>query len=93
MLVLGVRETEAFVEAILNRTPWKMWHPRTGEPAEGAGTLEARTVLEHAFREQRKARQRGDRFILSIPWQEIQKRPMDRRRVPVHCGLRQFERW
>lgn len=39
-----------FVEAILNRTPWNMWNPRTGEPTEGAGTLEARDVLEAGFR-------------------------------------------
>src|SRR5215470_2708393 len=40
-----------FVEAILNRTPWRMWNLRTGEPAPGAGTLEAREVLEAAFRD------------------------------------------
>lgn len=39
-----------FVEAIMNLTPWKMWDTRTGEPAPGAGTLEAREVLESAFR-------------------------------------------
>ena len=38
-----------FAEAILNITPWKMWDLRTGLPAEGAGTLEAREVLESAF--------------------------------------------
>ena len=40
-----------FAEAIMNRTPWRMWNPRTGEPSPGAGTLEAREVLEAAFRE------------------------------------------
>jgi len=40
-----------FVEAILNRTPWQMWDARTGEPTPGAGTLEARDVLEAAFRD------------------------------------------
>ena len=40
-----------FAEAILNRTPWRMWDLRTGEPAPGAGTLEAREVLETAFRD------------------------------------------
>jgi tetratricopeptide (TPR) repeat protein len=39
-----------FAEAILNRTPWKMWDLRSGEPAEGAGTLEAKDVLESALR-------------------------------------------
>jgi tetratricopeptide (TPR) repeat protein len=40
-----------FAEAILNRTPWRMWDLRTGEPAPDAGTLEAREVLESAFRD------------------------------------------
>jgi tetratricopeptide (TPR) repeat protein len=39
-----------FVEAIMNRTPWRMWDQRTGEPAPDAGTAEAREVLESAFR-------------------------------------------
>lgn len=38
-----------FVEAILNRTPWKMWDPRSGQPSPGAGTLEAQAVLDGAF--------------------------------------------
>jgi len=40
-----------FVEAILNRTPWRMWDLHSGEPAPGAGTLQARAVLESAFRD------------------------------------------
>jgi tetratricopeptide (TPR) repeat protein len=40
-----------FVEAILNRTPWRMWDLKTGDVAEGAGTVEAREVLERAMRE------------------------------------------
>jgi tetratricopeptide (TPR) repeat protein len=40
-----------FVEAILNRTPWRMWDVRSGEPGPNAGTLEAREVLESAFRD------------------------------------------
>ncbi len=40
-----------FGEAILNRTPWRMWNVRTGEPAQGADTLEARELLESAFRD------------------------------------------
>ena len=38
-----------FVEAIMNRTPWKMWDQATGTVAEGAGTAEAQEVLEHMF--------------------------------------------
>ena len=40
-----------FAEAIMNRTPWKMWDLRTGDVAEGAGTAEAREVLENTFRD------------------------------------------
>ncbi|MWB77203.1 hypothetical protein GLS40_04120 [Pseudooceanicola sp. 216_PA32_1] len=38
-----------FVEALLNRTPWRMWDQRTGQPAPGADTAEAQRVLEDAF--------------------------------------------
>jgi tetratricopeptide (TPR) repeat protein len=40
-----------FAESILNRTPWQMWDVRSGEPAVGAGTVEAQEVLESAFRD------------------------------------------
>ena len=40
-----------FAEAIMNRTPWKLWDLKTGEAAEGADTLEAIAVLERAFNE------------------------------------------
>src|SRR5215467_3166964 len=39
-----------FVEAIMNETPWRMWDLRTGGVAAGAGTVEAREVLEEALR-------------------------------------------
>ena len=38
-----------FVEAMMNRTPWQMWDPRSGEPVTGADTLECREVLENAI--------------------------------------------
>jgi len=38
-----------FAEAIMNRTPWQLWDLPSGQPAEGADTLEAITVLEAAF--------------------------------------------
>jgi tetratricopeptide (TPR) repeat protein len=37
------------VEAIMNLTPWKMWDLKSGGIAEGAGTQEARELLEEAF--------------------------------------------
>ncbi|MCA0904775.1 hypothetical protein LCM27_00040 [Ruegeria marisrubri] len=38
-----------YVEALLNLTPWKMWDLQTGQPAEGAATLEAQETLEWAM--------------------------------------------
>jgi tetratricopeptide (TPR) repeat protein len=38
-----------FAEAIMNRTPWQLWDLPSGQPAEGADTLEAIGVLEGAF--------------------------------------------
>ncbi len=38
-----------FAEAIMNRTPWALWDLPSGQPAEGADTLEAIDVLENAF--------------------------------------------
>ncbi|MFD4415492.1 tetratricopeptide repeat protein [Streptomyces sp. NPDC058251] len=38
-----------YADALMNLTPWQLWDLRTGEPAEGARTLEARTVLERAI--------------------------------------------
>ena len=40
-----------FAEAIMNETPWQMWDLKTGGVAEGAGTIEAREVLETVFRD------------------------------------------
>jgi tetratricopeptide (TPR) repeat protein len=37
------------VEAIMNLTPWKMWDLKTGGIYEGAGTQEARELLEESF--------------------------------------------
>lgn len=44
-----------FVEALLNRSPWKMWDLPSGEPAEGADTLEAQRVCEEALQHHPRA--------------------------------------
>ena len=40
-----------FAEALMNRTPWQLWDLPTGQPAEGADTLEAIAVLETTLRD------------------------------------------
>ncbi|KAG8169645.1 hypothetical protein KVR01_000390 [Diaporthe batatas] len=37
-----------FVDSLMNLTPWKLWDIRTGEPAPGARTLEAKQALDTA---------------------------------------------
>jgi tetratricopeptide (TPR) repeat protein len=39
-----------FAEAMMNRTPWRLWDLESGGPAHGADTLEVVSVLEHAMR-------------------------------------------
>ena len=41
--------TALFAEAIMNRTPWKLWDIKTGRPADGADTAEAIAILERAM--------------------------------------------
>ncbi|MFH8974458.1 hypothetical protein [Streptomyces sp. NPDC017890] len=36
-------------DALMNLTPWQLWDLRTGLPAEGARTLEAKAVLDRAL--------------------------------------------
>lgn len=36
-------------DALMNLTPWQLWDQRTGEPAEGAATIEAQGILEAAL--------------------------------------------
>ena len=38
-----------FAEALMNRTPWRLWDLNARGPAEGASTLEAKEVLEQAL--------------------------------------------
>ncbi|MEU9482480.1 hypothetical protein AB0D83_02215 [Streptomyces decoyicus] len=38
-----------YADALMNLTPWQLWDLRTGEPAAGARTLEAKAVLDRAL--------------------------------------------
>jgi len=40
-----------FAESLISRTPWQLWNLQTGEPADGADTLEAVDVLERGMLE------------------------------------------
>ncbi|MEK6205203.1 MAG: hypothetical protein N2B02_06180, partial [Amylibacter sp.] len=38
-----------YVEALITRTPWKLWNVKTGEPNKGADTFEALEACERAI--------------------------------------------
>ncbi|KIX06757.1 uncharacterized protein Z518_04733 [Rhinocladiella mackenziei CBS 650.93] len=38
-----------YAEAMMNRTPWKLWDLSTGQPAPGASTLKVKMVLDRAL--------------------------------------------
>ncbi|KAB2971162.1 hypothetical protein F8R89_03335 [Streptomyces sp. SS1-1] len=42
-----------YADALMNLTPWQLWDLRTGRPAEGARTPEAKEVLERALADPR----------------------------------------
>jgi tetratricopeptide (TPR) repeat protein len=64
-----------FVEAIMNRTPWKMWDQATGDFAEGAGTKEAQDVLEQMFDQQEEARAHPGLLHLYVHLMEMSPTP------------------
>ncbi len=64
-----------FVEAIMNRTPWRMWDLKTGQPAAGAGTAEARAVLESALHEDPAAMDHPGLLHLYVHLMEMSPHP------------------
>jgi tetratricopeptide (TPR) repeat protein len=48
-----------YADALMNVTPWQLWDPRTGEPAQGARTAQARAALDQALRSQEGRRHPG----------------------------------
>ncbi|KAF8866990.1 TPR domain protein [Acephala macrosclerotiorum] len=38
-----------YADALMNLTPWQLWDLTSGKPAEGARTMEAKIVLDHAL--------------------------------------------
>ncbi len=38
-----------YAEALMNKSPWKLWDPRTGQPVEAANPLKIKEVLEHGI--------------------------------------------
>ena len=68
-----------FAEALMTRTPWKLWNVRTNEPAEGADTLEALEVLEGAIAQADAAGERQHPAILHLHIHALEMSPTPER--------------
>ncbi|WP_424833518.1 hypothetical protein [Ruegeria sp.] len=64
-----------YVESLLNLTPWQMWDLKTGQPAEGAATLEAQDVLEWAMANEAKAMSHPGLLHLYVHLMEMSPTP------------------
>jgi tetratricopeptide (TPR) repeat protein len=65
-----------FADALMNLTPWALWNTVTGQPAEGAATVETRAVLERVLA-QPGGRTHPGALHLYIHLMEMSPRPQD----------------
>jgi tetratricopeptide (TPR) repeat protein len=65
-----------FADALMNLTPWALWDTKTGEPAEGSATPEAKAVLETALASE-QGQQHPGILHLYIHLMEMSSRPED----------------
>ncbi|MDX6630114.1 MAG: hypothetical protein QOH00_2360, partial [Gaiellales bacterium] len=75
-----------FAEALIGRTPWQLWDLQSGEPAEGADTLEAVDVLERGL-----ARSPGTHpGLLHLYVHTMEMSPFPERAMPAADQLREL---
>ncbi|MFF9060566.1 hypothetical protein ACF09K_18045 [Streptomyces sp. NPDC014882] len=74
-----------YADALMNLTPWRLWDLRTGEPAEGARTREARAVLDAALATEAGARHPG---VLHFHLHLMEMSPAPERALPAADRLR-----
>lgn len=67
--------TSIYVESLMERTPWSLWDMDTGEAAEGSSTLEAKKILESAFKNRAEAWQHPGLLHLYIHLMEMSSTP------------------
>ncbi|MFJ7334233.1 hypothetical protein ACIQU3_20540 [Streptomyces sp. NPDC101110] len=74
-------------DAAMNLTPWQLWDLRTGRPAEGARTTEARAVLEGALATEAGVRHPG---VLHLYIHLMEMSPTPEQALPVADRLRRL---
>ncbi|KAF4587155.1 TPR domain protein [Ophiocordyceps camponoti-floridani] len=75
------------VDALINLTPWGLWDIRSGQPATGARTVEARRLLERAL-----GQPRGDRHpgLLHLHIHLMEMSPTPEAALPAADALRRL---
>ncbi len=68
-----------FVEALITRTPWRLWDVATGLPADGADTLEALEVCDRSIALSAAARQPGHLGVLHLHIHTLEMSPYPER--------------
>ncbi|GGU92753.1 hypothetical protein GCM10010260_29370 [Streptomyces filipinensis] len=74
-----------YADALMNLTPWQLWDIRTGGPARGSRTVEARSVLEQAITTEAGARHPG---LLHMYIHLMEMSPTPEAALPVADRLR-----
>ncbi|MGY5120824.1 hypothetical protein ACWC2H_34075 [Streptomyces sp. 900105755] len=74
-----------YADALMNLTPWQLWDIRSGRPADGARTEEARAVLERALGTEAGARHPG---LLHLYIHLMEMSPTPETALPVADRLR-----
>jgi len=79
-----------FAEALINRTPWQLWNLETGQPADGADTLEAVDVLERAMQQIAHANAPPHPGLLHIYIHTMEMSPYPERALQAADQLREL---
>ena len=79
-----------FAESLITRTPWQLWDRDSGEPADGADTVEAREVLEVAMRERSDGGQPPHAGMLHMYIHVMEMSPMPERALAAAEALHFF---
>lgn len=77
-----------FAEALINRTPWTLWDLRTGQPTEGAHTLEAIQVAENAMAQADRDGRPQNPGVLHVYVHTMEMSPFPERALRAADGLR-----
>lgn len=79
-----------FAEALITRTPWALWDLKSGEPAEGASTLEAIEVLEKGLVRIEKAKEVPHPGVLHMYIHTMEMSPVPEKALRASDQLREL---